>query len=251
LLHGSPTFFESLLRSYPQDLAGVRTGLVGGSVCSPAVLERLDGMDVNILNSYGTTEFGPATSCVKADPLSVRHASVGRPLPGFALRIVRGQVQVRSRHVTPGYFGHPDWTAEALDNGWFRTGDLGSIDQDGYLYIHGRAKDVIHVAGLKVFPAEVEGCLATHPDVLHAVVVGAPHDTMGEVPQAFVVPRPESCLSTTDLLQFARRHMAGYKIPYSIHLVSELPLLATGKPDRTALARSVAETPYADAGTRA
>jgi acyl-coenzyme A synthetase/AMP-(fatty) acid ligase len=101
--------------------------------------------------------------------------------------------------------------------------------------------EVVHVAGLKVFPAEVEACLATHPDVLEAVVVGAPHPTLGEAPQAFVVPRENSNLSTKDILQFARSRIAGYKLPYVIHLVQSLPRLAGGKPDRGALAKLIVE----------
>jgi fatty-acyl-CoA synthase len=152
-----------------------------------------------------------------------------------------GEVQVRGPYVTGGYFRQPKETAAAFDGDWFRTGDLGAFDKQGNLVLRGRAKEVIQVGGLNVFPAEVEGFLLTHPDVLQAVVVGTPQPLLGEVPRAFVVPRPGSSLTSAGLLRFARQHIANYKLPYGIHLVPELPMLASGKPDRAALARSLSE----------
>src|SRR5262249_51753596 len=175
--------------------------------------------------------------CRADDPAAIRHATVGRALPGYTFRIDNGEVQVRGPYVTPGYYRQPEQTAAALVDGWFRTGDLGSMDAHGNLSVSGRAKEVIHVGGLNVFPAEVEGFLLTHPDVVQAAVVGVPHPAMGEVPQAFVVVRPGSELTPAGLLQFARARIAGYKLPYGIRLLSEMPLLPSGKPDRVALAR--------------
>jgi acyl-CoA synthetase (AMP-forming)/AMP-acid ligase II len=178
---------------------------------------------------------------------------VGRPLPDYEFRIAGGpvgEVQVKSKHVMRGYFHQNEPTAEAFDGPWFRTGDIGSIDRDGNLRISGRTSEVIHVAGLKVFPAEVEGCLLTHPDVAQAVVVGVPHATMGEAPAAFVVPREGANLQPQHVLQFARKAIAGYKVPYVIHLVPELPQLATGKPDRATLAERLKEERHAHADAR-
>jgi fatty-acyl-CoA synthase len=158
---------------------------------------------------------------------------------------VEGEVRVRGPYVTPGYYRRPEDTAAAFDDGWFRTGDLGSLDDEGYLRISGRAKDVIQVAGLNVSPAEVEGLLLTHPDVVQAAVIGWPHPVMGEVLKAFVVTRGDSDLTPRDLLQFARLRIAGYKVPYDIRMLHELPVLATGKPDRTALVRMATEDHHA------
>jgi fatty-acyl-CoA synthase len=263
MLHGSPTLFITLLKaqSLPALLATVRTGLMAGAACPPWALEQLDQAGLPILNLYGMTEIGAASSCRPGDPPAVRYNTVGRPLPGYDMRVMprgekerdavsplaphpsarEGEVQVRGPYVTPGYFRQPGETAAAFDGDWFRTGDLGCFDEQGNLVLRGRAKEVIQVGGLNVFPAEVEGFLLTHPDVLQAVVVGTPQAVLGEVPRAFVVPRPGSNLTPAALLRFARRHIANYKLPYGIHLLSEIPLLTSGKPDRAALWRSLSE----------
>jgi acyl-CoA synthetase (AMP-forming)/AMP-acid ligase II len=249
VLHGSPALFAGLLQGRPEGLSGVRTGFVGGAPCPPDVIERLDATGTRLLNVYGMTEIGAAAACRLDDPADARHRTVGRPLPGYELRIIPaqrggeeiGEIQVRGRHVTPGYFRQPEHTAEAYDGDWFRTGDLGAIDGDGRLRISGRAKELVMVAGFNVFPAEVENFLLTHPDVLQAAVVGVPHERMEETLEAFVVPRPGSELSPADVRRYARARIAGYKLPYAVHMVSELPMLASGKPDRVELARRAQE----------
>jgi fatty-acyl-CoA synthase len=248
VLHGSPALFGRLLASAPDVLAGVRTGFVAGAHCPPVVLERLDETGPRILNVFGMTELGAATACSADDPPALRRTTVGRPLPGFEFRVAGadspdqpGELQVRGPNVTPGYLGKPDETAAAFDDGWFRTGDLGTLDEHGYVRIAGRSKEVVHVAGFNVFPAEVEGFLLTHPDVAQAVVVGVPHERMGEVLAAYVVARPGADLEPSALLRFARPRIAGYKLPYAISVVEELPMLPSGKPDRVALAATAAE----------
>jgi acyl-CoA synthetase (AMP-forming)/AMP-acid ligase II len=244
LLHGSPALFTGLLKAAPEGLESLRGGLVAGSACPPSVLEQLDERHIRILNLYGMTELGAAACCRLDDPDSIRHQTVGRALPGYLFRIEGGEVQVCGPHVTPGYFRQPEQTAAAFTDGWLRTGDLGTMDARGNLTVSGRAKEVIQVGGLNVFPAEVEAFLLTHPDVVQAAVIGVPHPTMGEVPQAFVVARAGSGLTPSALLQFARMRIAGYKLPYGVRLLPELPLLASGKPDRLALARALqAEEP--------
>jgi acyl-CoA synthetase (AMP-forming)/AMP-acid ligase II len=196
-----------------------------------------------VLNLYGMTELGAVTRVRPNDPPAIRYATAGRPLPGFRLRIAAdGEVQAAGPFVTAGYFRRPDQTVAAFDGEWFRTGDVGALDRDGNLTLLGRAKDVVKVSGLNVFPAEVEGLLLTHPDVLEAAVVGMPHPVTGEALHAFVVARPGAGVVPTTLLQFARARIAGYKLPYAIDLVAELPVLPTGKIDRLALKRSLQET---------
>jgi acyl-CoA synthetase (AMP-forming)/AMP-acid ligase II len=236
VLHGSPTLFARLLDGAPELLGGLRTGFVAGAHCPPAVLERLDEAGPTILNHFGMTELGPALSCSLDDPPELRHATVGRPLPGFEVRVAGEELQLRGPYVTPGYLNRPEETAAAFDDGWFRTGDLGSVDEDGYVRIAGRAKDVVNVGGFNVFPAEVEAFLLTHPDVAQAVVIGVPHERMGEALAAFVVARRGVDLEPSALIRFARPRIAGYKLPYAITVVDELPLLPSGKPDRAALA---------------
>jgi acyl-CoA synthetase (AMP-forming)/AMP-acid ligase II len=247
VLHGPPALFARLLAAVPGGIPTIRGGFVAGAPCPPKVLERLDEIGLRILNVFGMTEIGAASACSADDPPELRRTTVGRPLPGYAFRAVGGadgepgELQVRGPYVTPGYLGKPDETAAAFDGEWFRTGDLGTIDELGYVRIAGRAKEVVHVGGFNVFPAEVEAFLLTHPDVAQAVVVGVPDERMGEALAAFVVPRPGARLEPAVLLRFARPHIAGYKLPYKIEVVPELPLLASGKPDRAALAKTARE----------
>jgi acyl-CoA synthetase (AMP-forming)/AMP-acid ligase II len=250
VLHGSPALFLSLLKAAPDSLARVRAGFVAGAPSPPGLIERLDETGTRVLNLYGMTELGAASCCRLDDPPAARFATAGRPLPGFEWRVEDGELHVRGPWVTPGYFRRPEETAEAFVDGWFRTGDVGHFDEDGRLTITGRAKDVVQVAGFSVFPAEIEGFLLTHPDVAQAAVVGAPHEQLGEVLQAFVVPREGAEVTPSALLRFARGKIADFKLPYGIRIVDELPLLGTGKPDRLALAARAGEETTAGSAAR-
>ena len=233
ILHGSPTLFASLLKAQPDGFGGIRAGFVGGAPASSDLLEQVERLGV--LNLYGLTETGAVACCRPEDPPERRRTTAGTPLPGVEVRIVDGELRVRGPAVTPGYFRRPEETAAAFVDGWFRTGDVAELE-DGYVRISGRAKELVHIGGFNVFPGEVEAVLLTHPDVVQAAVVGAEDERMGEVLRAFVVARPDSGLTPAALLQFARGRIAGYKLPYAIRLVPELPLLPSGKPDRRALA---------------
>jgi len=243
VLHGSPSLFSSLLKSRAGGVLGLRTGFVGGAAAPPELFERLEGLGTRILNVYGLTETGAVSCCRLDDPSEVRYRTAGSPLPGLEVRLSScdedglGELQVRGPAVTRGYYRRPAETTEAFEDGWFRTGDLALLE-DGRVRIAGRAKELVHVAGFNVFPAEVEGVLLTHPDVAQVVIVGIPHATMGEVLQAFIVPRSGADLTPAALLRFARQKIAGYKLPYAISICAELPMLASGKPDRRALSRS-------------
>jgi fatty-acyl-CoA synthase len=247
LLHGSPALFAGLLKQRAGPWRGLR-GFVAGAPCPPDVLERLEASGASVLNLFGMTETGAACSCAPDDPPEARRTTVGRAFPGFSFRTVKAggadepveELQVRGPYVTPGYFRQPTLTDEAFDDDWLRTGDLGSIEESGHIRISGRLKELIQVAGFNVLPAEVEGCLLGHPDVEQAVVVGVSHERMGEAPAAFVVVRDRSALREPDLIRFVRGRIAGYKVPYSIEILPELPLLASGKPDRPALRERIA-----------
>ncbi len=242
VVHGSPTVFARLLEACPDGVPGLRAGFVGGAMSPPRLIERLEATEATILNLYGMTEIGAAACCRPDDPAEARRSTAGAPLPGYEFRSVAspddgrpGELQVRGPHVTPGYRGAPKATADAFDGDWFRTGDLGEIDAAGRLRILGRAKEMLNVGGFNVFPAEVEAFLETHHDVLAAAVVGVQHERMGEAPCAFVVARPGATLTPQAIRRFARAGIAGYKIPYAVDIVSELPTLSSGKPDREAL----------------
>src|SRR5262249_33981299 len=220
----------------PDGLPHIRTGLVAGAPCPRDLLEALDERGTRILNCYGLSETG-AVTCVRLDdPPRERHTTVGRVAPAYEARIRDGQLEGKGRHLTPGYYRRPEETAEAFDDGWFRTGDLAEID-DGYVRIVGRAKEIVHVGGFNVVPAEVEAALLAHPGVANVAVLGVPDERMGEALAAYVSPQPGKDLSPRDLIAFARSRIAGYKVPYAIEILPELPLLPSGKPDRKALSR--------------
>jgi acyl-CoA synthetase (AMP-forming)/AMP-acid ligase II len=241
IVHGSPALFAALMKARPEGLASVRSGLVAGAACPPELLERLEDAGMGILNCWGMTEVGAGTVCRPDDPAEKRHTTVGRAIAGHELRIAGGELQVRGPHVTPGYHRRPEQTAAAFDGDWFGTGDLAEIDAEGYVTIAGRAKELVNVAGFNVFPAEVEGLLLTHPRVRQAAVIGVASDRTGEALRAFVSAEPGTELEPAELRRYARSRIAGYKVPYAIDVLDELPVLASGKPDRGELRRSVEE----------
>jgi HIP---CoA ligase len=235
VLHGSPALFARLLRSAvkPQ----LSTGFTAGSHCPPGVLEAFNERGARLLNLYGMTEIGAASSCRRDDPPGVRYTTVGRGLSGYELRTGDdGEIQVRSRYLPDGYHGRAWGPDELSDDGWFRTGDIGEIDEEGNLRIAGRSKEVVHVGGFNVFPAEVETFLLGHPLISQAAVIGVPHEMLGEGLQAFVVPVQGEEIDPREVVRFARAGIAGYKVPYVVRVVDELPLLPSGKADRGALA---------------
>jgi acyl-CoA synthetase (AMP-forming)/AMP-acid ligase II len=239
VLHGSPALFGSLLRS--ARTPPLRCGFTAGSWCPPEVLESFDRRGARLLNLFGMTEIGAAVSPRRDDPPRTRYHTVGQPLPGYEARVADDEIQVRSRYLPSGYHGRPFTEEEFTGDGWFRTGDLGEIDAAGNLMISGRAKEVVHVGGFNVFPAEVEGFLLTHPAIAQSAVVGIPHPVLGEALRAFVVPVAGQPLEARDVIRFARGGIAGYKVPYTVTVVDELPLLPSGKPDRRELAGAARE----------
>lgn len=247
VLHGSPSLFRSLLKARAAGVPSIRTGFMAGAPPPPDLIERLERSGSTILNLYGLTETSVVSCCRPGDSPPERYTTAGRALPGFELRIAGrspsgssspGELQLKGPFVTPGYHRRPAETEEAFEDGWFRTGDLAVLEDD-FIRIVGRKKEIFNIGGFNVSPAEVEAVFLDHPDVEHAVVVGAQDNAMGEVLHAFVVPAPGSALTPAILLQHARRNVAGYKLPYAIRIVDELPLLASGKPDRLALTQSV------------
>lgn len=244
LLHGTPALLGRLERSGAK--LSLRCGLVAGAWCPPDLLRGLDERGTRILNLYGMSELGPIACCRRDDPPQTRFHTVGRALPGYQVRVGGGgEIQVRCEFMPSGYHGRP-WGGEELADGeWFRTGDLGELDDSGNLVIAGRAKELVNVGGFNVFPAEVESFLLTHPSIAQAAVIGVPHPVLGEALQAVVMPSPGATLEPREVIRFARGGIAGYKIPYSVRVVEELPLLPSGKPDRRALAAATELTEVA------
>jgi long-chain acyl-CoA synthetase len=175
-----------------------------------------------------------------------RLGSVGLPVPGTEVRILGddgqplpagevGEIAARSPGVMRGYWHSPDTTAEALSDGWLHTGDLGYLDEDGYLFIVDRKKDLIIRGGFNVYPRDVEDALVEHPEVEAAGVVGRLDEVHGEEVVAFVSLRPGRESTSQELVEWARQRIGGYKYPREIHVVDSIPLTSVGKVDRKAL----------------
>ncbi|RXT47818.1 non-ribosomal peptide synthetase [Bradyrhizobium betae] len=219
------------------------------SSLAPAILNGLEAMfGVPVLETYGMTE---AASQIAANPFELRKiGSVGRAAgpeiaimdeTGHALAPgEHGEIVLRGANMSRGYYNDEAATQAAFRNGWFRTGDLGYLDADGYLFIVGRIKDVINRGGQKISPLEVEEVLLSHPAVLEAGVFAVPHPKLGENVAAAVVLRPNSEVTSDQLRQFARKRLAAYKVPSLIRSVAALPKGASGKVKRNALAELIA-----------
>lgn len=255
-----PTIHRALLTAAEANPDRVRASSLrvirsASASLAPAILAGLEAtFGVPVLETYGMTE---AASQIAANPFELRKAgSVGRAAgPEIAIineagralaRGEHGEIVLRGANMTRGYYNDEAATQAAFRNGWFRTGDLGYLDADGYLFIVGRIKDVINRGGQKVSPLEVEDVLLGHPAVLEAGVFAVPHPKLGENVAAVVVLRPNAEASSDQLRQFARKRLAAYKVPSLIRSVAALPKGASGKVKRNALAGLIAET--ADAG---
>lgn len=243
---GAPTLFQGIF-DHPgrgdYDLSTLRLSAVGAASVPVELVTRMrTELFSTVVTGYGLTECtGIATMSRPDDPPEIICRTVGRALPGVEIRVadgeghdcapgVAGEVLVRGPNVMVGYFDAPTQTAEAVDaGGWLHTGDVGVMDEAGYLSITDRLKDMYIVGGFNAYPAEIEAALLRHPDVAMAAVIGVPDHRLGEVGVAFVVPRSGAEVSPEALIAWARGEMANYKVPRKVVVVEALPLTATGK----------------------
>src|SRR5581483_2895949 len=255
-LHLVPTMATSLLREASirtRDLSSLVQATVGGAPASPELLADLeDAFGCEVVCGYGLTESSPqltkALNLRSHDALPDeerrrKRATTGLPNVGVDLRVLDdddnevawdgahvGEICVRSNHVMTGYWNRPQETAVALRGGWLRTGDLATVDAEGYVTIVDRRKDIIVSGGENISSVQVEHCLTSHPAVLEAAVVGMPDDKWGEVPRAFVTLEPDSDgVDEAALQAWVRERLAGFKVPKRIDVVAELPKGGTGK----------------------
>jgi long-chain acyl-CoA synthetase len=238
ILLGVPTMCIALCEAArsASELPPIRIAHVGGAavpVESGRAFESTFGAD--LYEGYGLTEMsGIATTYVAGQPR--KPGSVGKPLGSTEVRIADadergvGEVLFRGPSVVAGYWEDPAATAEAISpDGWLATGDLGHLDDDGYLFLVDRKQDVVIRGGYNVYPREVEEVLYAHPDVLEAAVVGVPHDALGEEVAALVVARPDAGLTVADVREWAKERVAAYKYPRIVVFVDALPKTPTGK----------------------
>jgi fatty-acyl-CoA synthase len=197
---------------------------------------------------FGQTEMSPVTCALDGADALRKIGSVGRPVTTVSARIVDGdmkdvppgevgEIVYRGPQVMSGYWQNPEATAEALRGGWFHSGDLVRADEDGFLYVVDRKKDMIITGGENVYCAEVENALASHPAVAELAVIGAPHEQWGETPAAVAALHPGALLTIDELREWGTGRLARYKLPTILHLVPALPRNASGKVMKTVLRR--------------
>jgi long-chain acyl-CoA synthetase len=243
LVSGVPTMWAAwaaLPDADPEAMSGVRYAVSGAAPLEPETARAVhDRFGVELTEGYGLTEASPAVTSGLGH--NAPAGSIGVPLPGVEVRLIDpsgedalvgdpGEIWVRGPNVFPGYWEDPEATAAALTpDGWLRTGDVAVVDDDGFLSIVDRAKDVIIVSGFNVFPAEVEDVLLNHPGVAEAAVVGVPHPHSGEAVKAYVVPEDGADPEEDELIDHVGRHLARYKCPFAVVFVDTLPHGETGK----------------------
>ncbi|MDN3357268.1 long-chain fatty acid--CoA ligase [Actinomadura sp. DC4] len=245
---GVPTMYWALIEALTDDVDADRIGrtmrraVAAGSSLPVEIIKGFrDRFGVTILEGYGLSETSPSVTFTPlwAEP---RPGSVGKPIWGVEVKLVDdewntvegagevGEIAIRGHNVMRGYYNRPEATAEVMRDGWFRTGDLGRRDEDGWYYIVDRVKDMIIRNGFNVYPREVEDVLMSHEDVSLAVVIGVPRPGHGEEIKAVVVRRPGATVTEDDLLAWGRERMAAYKYPRIVEFADEIPMTATGKP---------------------
>jgi len=247
-LYGVPTMFIAEL-NHPEfdtfDLSSLRTGIMAGSPCPIEVMKKVvDVMGASeITIAYGQTESSPVITQTRTnDTIEQRVSTVGRVLPHVEAKIVdpatgeevapgeQGELCTRGVHVMKGYYNMPEQTAKAIDNdGWLHTGDLATVDEDGYYKITGRLKDMIIRGGENVYPREIEEFLYQHPKILDVQVVGVPDELYGEQILACIKVKEGETLTIEEVKDFCTGKIARYKIPHYIQVVDEYPMTASGK----------------------
>lgn len=223
------------------DFSSLKACICGSAPLPPAIQQKfkeLTGTEVR--DAYGLSECSPVVSATPINGKN-KYGSIGTPVPDTEVKIVDpdtgaelaygsvGELVVKGPQVMKGYWGHPKETAMVLKNGWLHTGDLGIMDEDGYIFITDRLKDMINVGGEKVYPREIEDLLYTHPAVKEVAVIGAPHDLRGEVPEAYVVLKETAATSEKELRHFCVEHLSKFKVPHKIEVVDALPRSSVGK----------------------
>jgi long-chain acyl-CoA synthetase len=244
LFPGAPIMYQTLAH-HPEvgkyDLSSIEACISGAAPLAPEVQRDFEAVTGGrVVEGYGLTEASPVTHC---NPVhgERRNGTIGLPFPSTDARVVDpeggdelpigevGELVVRGPQVMTGYWERPEETAAVLSDGWLRTGDMATMSADGYFTIVDRAKDLIIVGGINVYPREVEEVLLTHADVAEACVIGAPEERHGEVPHAFVVLKPGAKVDEQQLVDHCRANLSRYKVPATVEIRDELPKTMIGK----------------------
>lgn len=245
--HGVPTMYRAILdcqdvtSEEKEKLVDQLESFAAGGASLPPDLQKecMETFRIAMSNGYGATETSPA-SCFHQSSEGIPLGSIGSAAWGISLRIADdlgrnlppgevGELLVRGHCVMTGYYKDPEATAEVIRDGWYHSGDLARMDDDGHVFIVGRKKEMIIRGGFNVYPVEVEGVLLEHPAIAQVAVIGVPHPTRGEEVKAFVTRRPGSDLDEADVIAWARTQMAAHKYPRVVEFRESLPLGPTGK----------------------
>ncbi len=247
MLPGPPALYQSMLLHPDRarfDISSLRLAVTGAAVIPVELIHRMKdelGFDT-VITAYGLTEScGVVSMCRLDDDAETIATTSGRAIPDVEVRIIDregkavpanqpGEIVVRGYNVMKGYFDADDETKRAIDaEGWLHTGDIGTMDERGYLKITDRLKDMFIVGGFNAYPAEIENTLLQMPGVGEAAVIGVPDERLGEVGMAFVVPAPGQALAADAVISWSRKNMANFKVPRRVEIVEALPRNATGK----------------------
>jgi len=240
---GVPTIFE-MMAQLPEfesaDTSTVQGAFVGGAPSTEALLSTYAKKGMPLIQGYGLTETGPTLTVLNAEDAVSKLGSAGKPIMHVDVRVVNddgldvepneaGEIIAKGPSVISQYFKRPEAQASSFVDGWLRTGDMGRFDDDGYLFIIDRKKDMFISGGENVYPAEVENCISGLDGVLQIAVIGVPDDKWGEVGAACIVKRPNANLTDQEVISFCSEKIARYKIPKHVHFFDALPLGGTGK----------------------
>ena len=251
ILYGVPTMFVLELEEYRKgkddgsqyDVSSLRTGIMAGAPCPVEVMRgTMEELGCNVSIAYGLTEASPVITMTRFDDsLERRVETVGKTLPGIEVKITdddrwslppgeMGELTCRGYNVMLGYYKMPGKTAEVIDEeGWLYSGDLATVDEEGYVKIVGRKKDMLITGGFNVYPAEIEEYLFTHPKVQNVSVVGVPDEVMGEVAIAHIIPREGMTIDPQEIVDYCMGKIANFKVPRYVEIVDEFPMTQSGK----------------------
>lgn len=233
-------------------LPELRSIVLAGAPVPPSLIRDFASHGIMLQQAWGLTETAPFATHLPVERTLDKIGSAGIPMPYTEVEIVEvgtnrtletgasGEVVVRGPNVTPGYWENPEATAAAFDeDGWFHSGDIGFLDEDGYLFIVDRLKDMIISGGENVYPAEVERVLATMPGVTDLAIIGVPDEQWGEAVMAVVAPADAAAVTLNEIRDYAGQHLARYKLPRLLHIVERVPRNASGKLEKPAIRRMV------------
>jgi long-chain acyl-CoA synthetase len=248
---GAPALYISLLQQKDIDKYDLKSIEVCVSGSAPMPVEYMEQFlaksGTSITEGYGLTEASPVTHFNPLEGKS-KNGSIGLPFPDTDAKIVdmevggeplppgkRGELVIRGPQVMKGYYNRPDATADVLRNGWLYTGDIATMDEEGYFYIVDRKKDLIISGGYNIYPREIDEVLHSHPKIKEAVSVGIPHEARGEIVKAYVVVQDGEALSRSDVIAYCREKLANFKVPRQVEFRTDLPKTMVGKVLRRAL----------------